>query len=204
LKRFVLLFAGLLLVTSSAFAGSYSWDFSNPTGTLGTSQNYFANGVKIVAYGFDSTNTGIKLFGKNGGGDENGVGIAGGADNEIQVGQYIQLDMTAVAALHPTTATLGVGSVQAGETWSLYGSNSKGSKGTVLIANSGLDYPGTVNIASYLSTYSYLSVGATNQDVLVSAISATTPNSQVPEPASMFLLGSGALALLGRRKKNKS
>src|SRR5215831_6351627 len=84
--------AGMAL--SPAKAGTETWDFLNPTGELGVSQqNYLSSpsGLTLTANGFafgTSSNIGMSsgftidfstatnLFGKNGGGDENGLGIS--------------------------------------------------------------------------------------------------------------------------------
>src|SRR5262249_49939445 len=91
-------FASALAITmgvaglSPATAGTETWDFLNPTGQLGNNQNYFSSpsGLLLIASGFQfgtSSNIGASvgftidfsnqttLFGKNLGGNENGLGI---------------------------------------------------------------------------------------------------------------------------------
>ena len=84
-------FLGLFFLSCSvvpSFGTTIS--FATPTGDQGTSHTY--SGITATAYGSGTQH----LYGKNGGGDENGVGLTGdrSGDHEITVGQFIQLDVT--------------------------------------------------------------------------------------------------------------
>lgn len=200
-----------LLAAVPASATTYNWNFTSPTGTLGTSQVYTSNGVNITAYGYKFTDsncgksghpacTATALYGKNAGGDEVGIGIANDpkGDNEISNTDFVQLKLTDLIATNPADIEMAIGSVQAGETWTIYGSNSQGIRGTALLSGS-TDYPSNFDITKYVGTgagqYQYISVSGPSGDVLVSHVGTT------PEPASFLLLGSGILATWRIRKR---
>jgi hypothetical protein len=156
-----------------------TYDFSSPTGALGTSQTYTAGGVTITAYGFTTGGTATNLFGKAGGGDENGVGISNGGNNEIDSTHVVSIDANAIYANFghtPAQMQLKVGSSQSGETYDVYGSNSAftgGSLGTLIVSASNLDNT-YFNINP--GSFRYINVTAhnsTNDDVLVSALQVT-------------------------------
>src|SRR5579862_7891526 len=95
----------------SIWATPFIYNFDNPTGTLGVSQTYTDNGVTLTAYGYNQ-GIGTKLFGKNDGGDENGLGLFGTSDHEITSNGFVQLDMLNLWLLTPTSISLSIGSVQ--------------------------------------------------------------------------------------------
>src|SRR5258706_14564599 len=69
---------GLLGIST---ANATTWNFNVPSGALGTTQTYTADGITITAAGFTSTaaltagSANANLFGKNLGGDESGLGL---------------------------------------------------------------------------------------------------------------------------------
>lgn len=102
----VCLAAGLGLSASFASATTVAWDFSHPTGQLGTSETYDSvitpptgEVVPITAYGYEQqTTTGgsssfnrqhsydpksTDLYGKDSGTSESGLGISNDSDHEI-------------------------------------------------------------------------------------------------------------------------
>ncbi|HZM02375.1 MAG TPA: putative Ig domain-containing protein, partial [Candidatus Saccharimonadales bacterium] len=159
--------------TSGCSPTTATWSFATPSGTLGVSQPYTNNGLVITAYGFLNNGTATKLYGKNEGGDESGLGINGTVDNEIGNTNFVQLDLSQVIASGATSATMMIGSVQSGEGYNIYGSSTKGTLGTVLVSNGHTDQTAFA-IPSY-PAYPYISVRASVADVLVDAVSATSP-----------------------------
>ena len=161
---------------SAACAAVTSFNFTVPAGQLGNSQAYTANGVTLTAYGYNgsgATGTPRALFGKTAGGNENGLGIyATSADNEITTSTFIQVDTNDLVAKGATNVQMLIGSVQSGEGYDIYGSNTLGTIGTKLLAGgtseSGFAMPG-------YGTYRYISVRASAVDVLLNAVSFVLP-----------------------------
>jgi hypothetical protein len=186
-----------VLCCSFAFAGSSAWATLvtwnlNPSGSNAdagsNTQNFTQSGFTITARGYDNSGgVGVahNLYFKNLGVSERGLGLTGMPDNEIQVGQFIQLDLTSILAQGFTNGQINVGSVQAGETWNLYGSNVLGSLGVKINgAAFGSSTDETfVNVPSF-GSYNYISVVTATGDVLAVAFQATfTP---IPEAASVI------------------
>lgn len=203
-KSLIAVFASaLLFVAAPASAAVLLYNFDNPTGTLGTSQSYTNSGVTITAYGFNGTNTGTatNLYGKNEGGDEIGLGIASTSDHEIETYDFVQLNLSQLFAANPGVINMQFGSVQPGESWKLYGSNTLGTLGT-FIQSGTADYGTNVALSSAFSGYTYLSIQAGYNDILVSTLST---NISVPEPGTYLLLGSMlGLALFAKRRVAKA
>lgn len=183
--------AVLLVSASSANAGIWTYDFTSPAGTLGTTQPYTANSVTITALGFDSLGNPINLFGKTDGGDESGLGLAGQPHNEIQTNNFIQLDILDLQNKYPSaTLSMILGSVQDGESGNIYGSNIAGNLGTYLFTvtdESSFGVP---------TSYRYVGVTAGAEDILISSLTAVSTANPVPVPPSMLLALTG-LGLCG-------
>ncbi len=149
------------------------WDFSNPSGCLGVSQTYIAGGMTITAYGYDGSGNPVNLYGKTGGGDENGLGLCGQKDNEITVNHYVVLDLADLIAKGAQNPQMWIGSVQPGELYDIAGSNN-GKKWKPLLTAQNLDY--TFFAIPGYPTYRYISVTANGSkncyaNVLLGAVS---------------------------------
>ena len=149
-----------------------TWLFSAPSGTLGTSQTYTLNGLTITAYGYTKANAPTALYGKNAGGNENGVGIASDSDFEINTNTYVQLDLKQLIDGGAQNAMMIIGSVQSGEGYSIYGSAVQGSLGALLVS-------GTTDSTPFLipnyPNNRYVSVTASAANVLLGAVAASLP-----------------------------
>jgi hypothetical protein len=106
-------FAAAVAASSAAQANLVQWDFSSPTGLLGTTQSYVSGGITITAAGF-TDNTFLNptaLYGKNDG-DEKGLGLANG---------LVRLDMSNA---YQTSFSFAMNSTTGEEKWAVYGSDS--------------------------------------------------------------------------------
>ncbi|MCX6594427.1 MAG: carboxypeptidase regulatory-like domain-containing protein, partial [Acidobacteria bacterium] len=162
---------------SGSCAAVTSFNFTVPAGQLGSTQPYTANGVTLTAYGYNgsgTTGTPRALFGKTAGGNENGLGIYGtSADNEITTSTFIQVDTNDLVAKGATNVQMLIGSVQSGEGYDIYGSNTLGTIGTKLLSGGTSESP--FAMPGY-GTYRYISVRASAVDVLLNGISFVLPS----------------------------
>ena len=189
--------AMLLATTTWANTDPITWNFDSPTGMLGTSQTYTAGGITLTAYGFSNMNSPTDLYGKNLGTGEQGLGIAGLPQNEIGGSGFVQVNLS---PLFPqfSSGMLSIGSVQPGENYDIWVSNTLGVLGTEIIVNgTGNDTQIPINFVDG-SPYLGISAGSSG-NVLLSTLSVTS----TPEPASLSLFGIGLFlaAFLVRRSK---
>jgi hypothetical protein len=188
----MLVLAMLLIFASPLNAVTYIYNVNNPKGPLATTQNYISNAVTVTASGYNLNNSNVyvatDLYGKNNSGNEVGLGLKNVvSDNEITTTSFVQLNISNLKPLiNLNTLAISVGSVQGGETWMLFGSNTAGVLGTALFGSAQTaGYPTTVTIGQLAKSYQYLSLQAVTGDVLFSTLSAVA----VPEPATWFQLG---------------
>jgi len=201
----------LLVFCSAAFADS-SFDFSTDGNINATSVTFNGTaGASITLNGFSNTASTTSTFPtdlwyKNEGAGETGIGLKDDptGENEIAGTNFVEFTDKGI-----TSITLG--SVQSGEKYALYGSNTLGILGTHLIASgSGSD----VTISGLVgldSGYTYLSLidldpgtGKTSGNILLA--NATYAPVPVPEPGTTTLLmtlGVVGLLAFGRRKLGK-
>ncbi|NNM84661.1 MAG: hypothetical protein HKL96_02730 [Phycisphaerales bacterium] len=218
--------ASAAMVPTAVHADTLTWTFNSPTGTLGTSQVYTAmdsnpTGIRptVTAYGFNFTSevgTPAALYAKNSGSSEQGLGLVGAPDNEIdainsdnqQYNGMIQVNLTNLISLAVAgNATITFGSIQGGDHAVLGDSGSPGQLGsqitTVGPTNSGVNSV-TIPWADFSLSHPYLDVTATSgSSVLLRSIQISfVPSDATPEPASMAILGAAGLPLLlARRRK---
>jgi hypothetical protein len=206
-KELLAAVSALLLAATGANADT--WTFNNPAGDLGTyTHDYVSNGLTITATGY-TLSSGVyvhtNLYGKvSGDPSENGLGLTkNSSDFEITSSDFIQLDMSNILALKPFNVT--IASVQTGEGFVVYGSNTDGAvvKDASHQLGSGSGTASaieTISIAD-LANYKYLDVTASSADVLLTSVSVTSP---VPEPSSLAILAIGAVGLAGYRWRRRA
>jgi hypothetical protein len=195
-------FALLGIPTASAI----TWDFispPNPTGLLGTTQSYQSNppsGFLLTAAGFSSAvqlATGVanvNLFGKTGGGDENGLGLANDPENEISGTSLIRI---AMAAGLTAPVTFQMGSTTGGEAWLVSGSNSATTGFAPLLA-------GTDELSHPIPFFDFYTFQATIGNVLLAQITAAAvPGPIVGAGLPGLVVACGALIVLARRRRQR-
>src|SRR5436190_9501768 len=141
-RKIVGVFSALLsLIVIASAPATIVWDLNPsdqnaPVG--GSSHTFTSSGFSITAYGFDNHSgigTAHDLFYKNvpeiGGATETGLGLVNTSNNELQAGlHFIQFDFTSALAAGMFNGQLSVGSIQANESFTIFGSNTLGTLGT--------------------------------------------------------------------------
>lgn len=190
----ILLIAAALFAASSVHA-SIVWDLnpSDQNAAVGSSSHIFtSSGYSITAYGFDNhsgVGTAHDLYYKNvgpiGGATESGLGLTNIPDNELQAGlHFIQFDFTAALAAGMFNGQLSVSSIQPGESFAIFGSNTLGTLGTQVGGIFGSSFDNQfVGIANF-GQFHFYSVLAMTDDVLPSAVRADLP--AVPEMSALL------------------
>jgi hypothetical protein len=207
-KLILAICAAFALASTSAHAVLVTWDLNptNANASLGAaSKTFTVSSYSITAYGFDKVSgpdTPHTLYYKDAGGDH-GLGLVDTPHNEIQLDNYIQFDLTSILALGFTNGQIKMSSVDPGESFNLYGSNTLGSLGTLLNGSPFGDSTNNswINIPDF-GTYKYVSVIANVDDILPWALRATVV--PIPEVASVIpvlCLVVGATALEARRRR---
>ena len=202
--KFLVGFAAL--AAASTATAAVNINFNSATGNLGNTHTYTGSGLSVTATGYSAPGTMAALYGKNAGGDENGIGLNGdpSGDHEIYKGtDFIQLDVHNLFGL-ASGASFFMGSSTQSETWAVYGSNSAGQLGTLLLTGTDESLHALTGFGQY-SYYDFVSKGTWNGEgysagnVLLGGLSIAP----VPEPSTwaMMLLGFGAMGFVSRRRR---
>ena len=222
LKVVMLVGAVALFMSPTLKAGTVTIDFGScglitppivtcPNVDAGTNVLTYANGgVSVTATGlnftvFPTPNTPEDLYVKQAGSGETGLGtVIDTADHEITNQDYVNLDMSNLAAHGIFSGTLTLESLQAGEAFEICSGSSTSSFGTVCSGPLGTGATNfTANISWTGTSDDILSItGVDNNtvgaDVLIGSLTVPTPT---PEPATLTLLGLGMFGLAGARRK---
>jgi hypothetical protein len=209
-RQIVGIFFGLLFASVIAAQATVVWDLNPvprkdaPAGTAVltyTSPDSSAGGsFAITAHGYDN-NAGIgsphELYFKNkpeiDGSVEFGLGLANTLNNEIQPGlHFIQFDFTAALAAGLFNGQISVGSVQPGELFAFYGSNTLGTLGTQVGGPFGSAEDDQFVAIPGFGQFNYYSVVALANDVLPIAVRADL----LPVPEANALLPIAGLVVL--------
>ena len=203
-KTLPLMFACVLGVSFALLgvptASAVTFNFNIPSGPLGTTQSYMSEGGTVTAAGFSSPAAlaagmpNVNLFGKNLGGNENGLGLVNDptGDNEITGTSLIRL------ALGPgLTAPISfqMNSTTQGETWRVSGSNSATAGFVQLLT-------GTDELSHSIPFFNFYTFDALIGNVLLASITAV-PGPIVGAGLPGLIAACGALIALARRRRQR-
>lgn len=203
-----LIFAAALMVSSlasTASANSITWNLvGSSSQLLGVTDTVVSTtgNVTMVFAGFVTNAADVAtsnswsaptaqasaLFSKDGGGDETGLGLNADptGDHEIFKNSFIQIDINGLLAQKSITALqLAIGSVQSGEGFNIWGSNTANQPGTLLLSGSSTMDDVLFNVPSY-GSYGFISVSASGGNVLLDTVTAVMGTS-TPEPGTLSL-----------------
>ena len=183
-RQIAVAFCALVFVSLIASAqATVVWDL-NPSdqnaAVGGSSHTYTSSGFSITAYGFDNHSgigTAHNLFYKNaadiGGATESGLGLVNTTNNELQTGlHFIQFDFTSALAAGMFNGQLSVGSIQANESFAIFGSNTLGTLGAQVSGIFGSAFDDQFVSIPNFGQFNYYSVMAMSDDVLPVAVQA--------------------------------
>jgi hypothetical protein len=187
-------------------ASAITWDFGplHP-GLLGTTQGYTVSGVTLTAAGFSSAGAlagapNVALFGKTGGGNENGLGLANDptpGENEIQGTSLVQIAMAAGL----NNVTFQMASTTGSDAWEVWGSSSATALGApiILSGNDELSHP-----LPFFAFYNFGAAGFSpaSGNVLLGSISAV-PGPIVGAGLPGLVAACGGLLALARRRRRQ-
>jgi hypothetical protein len=179
-----------------SYGDSLTYNFTGTAGAAGSAATTLtSDGVSITAQGYGATNTIEQLFIRND--EDRGFGLIGTPENhEITGNAFIQVNLSQLWAQHPTSALLGI--TDADEGYNVWGSNTAGVKGTLLLSNA---TAAEVSLLGF-GGYQFISVSSSSGSVLLNSIKASdapsdpissrdsTPVS-TPEPGILTLLALG-------------
>jgi hypothetical protein len=209
IRLFTAVFTALAALSVPASAAVLDWNFQDHLGALPNTQTFTAGGLNLTARGFTSSDAGTALYGKNGGGDENGLGLANdtSGDHEITGGNFIEIHLTDILQfLTPDGFTFQMGSTTQNEGWRVYGTQDGDPFSLANLLASSTDPGGQEgfhslagNYDNYLFFYSGLGVNqcgsGCNANVLLRNFDATL--AQTPLPGALGLFAAGLLGLGG-------
>lgn len=218
--KFVLWVLGMSLFGAApVFAGTMSVNFGSPTTISGDTATYTFDSHTVTATGYQCTDNmlgscstaGVTLVDKHDGMGESGLGVMGGphGDDEIESNTFVQLDFSALANAGITSLTFQIQSVQTGEGFRLFESNTAGMPGATAletVVGNGSNNPNevvTTTVSVNFAANAFIDISALNNnaahshnDVLLGAIPGSPAGpGAAPEPGTLALFGTGLLGL---------
>jgi hypothetical protein len=212
--------AALLMATAGQAAVEI--DFNNPTGDVGSNTHtYFdaSSTYSVTATGYSNfnfaTNTGTAndLFGKDLGGDEEGVGLVGDPSTQHEIWfandgfttiPAIVVDVSSLLAAGAINGQFEMGSTTLGEQYGVFGfDGSWHFEGFGSADSTFQDLPGFGSFTQYafISGGTLTGETRTTGNVLLTALSVAVPE---PQTWAMMLLGFGAIGFSMRKTRRKT
>lgn len=209
----------LSLAIAPAKAVLVTWDFNpgNLNAEVGSSSlTLTQSGYNLTVRGYDNVpgpDPLHNLFYKNaqdsGGAHERGLGLSGTPSNELipdingNPENYLQLDLRSLLSQGFTAGMVRVTSLQAGESFSIYGSNALGELGMQLGGPfAGLAFDDQFVAIPNFGAFQFISLAATTGRVLPSGFRAVAP---IPEMSTLFpilgLLAAISMTSILRRRR---
>jgi hypothetical protein len=201
MKTLTKLLALLLFLAAPVFADQIIVDyrFDGGRGNIGPAQIFAVGPLVVVLAGYSRPFTLADMWEKNQGPDEVGVGLADNVHHEISFSEFVQVNLSAIFALHPQSVSLVVSSLNVDEAYDVWGSTTPGLRGQLLASDQTMPDFALPNTFNFIS----LSGGNTDSNVLLEDVTADFRSSPTPtpEPSTLVLMLIGLIPLtLAARK----
>ena len=193
LGKFALLLVGVCLLSAApVFADSTTLAFVGTLGDIGPTDTFTSGSLSLVATGYSAQGVTADMWAKNEGPIETGIGLASEIDHEISGTKFIQLNLTQILAVHPYSVVLVIDSIEAGEAYNVWGSNTAGQFGMPLASHQ-TSHTFTL---SDLGHFNYISITTPSDTSVFSNVTLEDVDVTTPEPSSAGLLLWGLVALV--------
>jgi hypothetical protein len=206
----------IFIVLAFAAPGvAVTFDLSNPSGVLGTQQDYSAGLATLTAYGYKlDTGSAIfgptigaaeNLFGNTGGANGPGLGLANVADHGILGGYLVELDFSNLYSQGFRNFTLTIGGIQSGEEYGIYSFDAPSIPGShevlvghqvgSFIASSDIGSQ-TLDISTWIDTHQVLGVREFIGTVVLQSVTAAPDGG-----STLVLLGLASIGLMAAARR---
>src|SRR5215469_6205237 len=180
------------LTAAPVFADSTTFAFVGTLGDIGKTDTFTSGSLSLVATGYSAPGMTADMWAKSEGPIETGIGLASQIHHEISGNMFIQLNLTQILAVHPYSLVLVIDSIEAGEAYNVWGSNTAGQLGMLLASH---QTSRTFTLPD-LGTFDYISITTPSDTSVFSNVTLEDVDVSTPEPSSAGLLLWGLVALV--------